>query len=229
LNGNALNSKKVWNPEEVIHTICAFANDINNWGGGYLIIGVEEIDGQPIFPPIGLAPNKIDMIQKEIIELGYKIRPQYHPIVAPVNYQEKTILVMWCPGGETRPYQAPEILGKNASYAYFLRRNSTTFKAQTKDIQKLHEIANLVPFDDRICHHAQLEDLNIGLIKDFLREINSDLLSEVDKVPFFHLCRQMQIARGPEEFLKPLKLAFTWIALKCCLFLDHYLLLKSKI
>ncbi|NCN65108.1 MAG: hypothetical protein GW904_06285 [Candidatus Altiarchaeum hamiconexum] len=24
--------KEGWNPEEVILTICAFANDINNWG-----------------------------------------------------------------------------------------------------------------------------------------------------------------------------------------------------
>lgn len=23
--------KKGWNPEEIVHSICAFANDINNW------------------------------------------------------------------------------------------------------------------------------------------------------------------------------------------------------
>lgn len=28
-----LEFKKGWNPEEIIHTLCAFANDINNWGG----------------------------------------------------------------------------------------------------------------------------------------------------------------------------------------------------
>jgi len=79
-------------------------------------------------------------------------------------------------------------------------------KAQTSDIQKLHELSNQVPFDDRICHQAQLTDLNIGLIKDFLREIKSDLLSEVDKIPFPSLCRQMQIAQGPDEYLKPLNI-----------------------
>ena len=60
-----LEFKKGWNPEETIHAICAFANDINNWGGGYLIIGIEENNGQPIFPPIGLPASKIDEIQKE--------------------------------------------------------------------------------------------------------------------------------------------------------------------
>ena len=27
--------KKDWNPEKVLHSVCAFANDIDNWGGGH--------------------------------------------------------------------------------------------------------------------------------------------------------------------------------------------------
>jgi hypothetical protein len=34
--------KAGWNKLDIIHTICAFANDINNWGGGYIILGVQE-------------------------------------------------------------------------------------------------------------------------------------------------------------------------------------------
>lgn len=34
--------KEGFNPLVILHTICAFANDINNWGGGYLIIGIAE-------------------------------------------------------------------------------------------------------------------------------------------------------------------------------------------
>ncbi len=201
-----LEFKKGWNPEEIIHTICAFANDINNWGGGYLIVGIEEDKGQPIFPPVGLSANKIDEIQKELVNLSYRLRPNYHPIVAPVVFQEKMILVVWCPGGQTRPYQAPDTLGKNAAYSYFIRRNSTTVKAQTKDIQRLHEMANQVPFDDRIRHQADLKDLQLGIIKDFLRDVKSDLVNEADKIPFEQLCRQMQIIQGPEEYLKPLNI-----------------------
>jgi ATP-dependent DNA helicase RecG len=37
--------KKGWNPEDIIHSLCAYANDINNWDEGYIIIGVEEEDG----------------------------------------------------------------------------------------------------------------------------------------------------------------------------------------
>ena len=33
--------KKDWNPAECIRTICAFANDIEDQDGGYILIGVE--------------------------------------------------------------------------------------------------------------------------------------------------------------------------------------------
>ena len=42
--------KTGWNPNEILHTISAFANDINNWGGGYVIVGVKDKDGRPILP-----------------------------------------------------------------------------------------------------------------------------------------------------------------------------------
>ena len=38
--------KADWNPEPVLHSICAFANDIDNCGGGYIVLGVEEKDGK---------------------------------------------------------------------------------------------------------------------------------------------------------------------------------------
>ena len=39
--------KETWDPEASLKTICAFANDIDNWGGGYLVIGVKDDQGQP--------------------------------------------------------------------------------------------------------------------------------------------------------------------------------------
>ena len=34
--------KASWNPDDIYHSICAFANDFDNVGGGYVLIGVEE-------------------------------------------------------------------------------------------------------------------------------------------------------------------------------------------
>ena len=52
--------KASYNPAAVIRTICAFANDIDNMGGGYIIIGVEEENGHPKFPIKGIEKDKID-------------------------------------------------------------------------------------------------------------------------------------------------------------------------
>ena len=117
LNGQSvewarLELKKGWNPEKVIRTLCAFANDFQNLGGGYIVLGVEEKDGLPVLPPCGLPLNQIDLIQKELLGLCHKILPHYHPIIAPCKIEDKTVLVIWAIGGQNRPYKAPVSLKK---------------------------------------------------------------------------------------------------------------------
>ena len=54
--------KEGWNSNDIIHTICAFANDYNNMNGGYLLIGVQADQGIPVLPPKGLAVTELDVI-----------------------------------------------------------------------------------------------------------------------------------------------------------------------
>ena len=113
-----LEFKEGWNPVGILHTLCAFANDFHNLGGGYIVIGVAEKEGRSVLPPKGIEPDKIDSIQKEIIELGHRIIPYYHPVIAPCEVDGKTILVLWASGGQTRPYKAPVSLSKkNSNYS----------------------------------------------------------------------------------------------------------------
>ena len=37
IEGERVEYKAGWNPQSVLHTICAFANDFHNLGGGYLV------------------------------------------------------------------------------------------------------------------------------------------------------------------------------------------------
>ncbi len=195
--------KKSWNPEAILHTLCAFANDINNLGGGYIIVGIEEKDGRPIIPPSGLEPSQIDTFQKKLMELCHLITPNYFPVAVPTVFQEKHILILWCPGGDTRPYKVPKTLGKKYESVYYVRRFSTTVRANSVEEQQLFQLAAKVPFDDRIYHRTEIEDMSITLIKSFLKEIGSELYETADKIPFKELCLQIQIARGPAEYLKP--------------------------
>jgi ATP-dependent DNA helicase RecG len=208
ISGHAVESERIefkegWNPEEILHSLCAFANDINNWGGGYIIIGIKSVKGKPILPPKGLNPEQIDSCQRKLLELCHKITPNYFPVSSVEKYEGKHILVLWAFGGETRPYKAPKTLGKKPEQIYYVRRFASTVKANHAEQNQLYTLAAKVPFDDRINHNASIEEFNTHLIKSFLKEAGSDLLAIMDSIPLKELCTQMQIARGPKEFFKP--------------------------
>lgn len=60
--------KTAWNPDAIIRTLCAFANDFENLGGGYIIIGQDcDTSGRPVAPPAGPAESQIDKIQRELL------------------------------------------------------------------------------------------------------------------------------------------------------------------
>jgi ATP-dependent DNA helicase RecG len=110
-----LEFKAGWNPLDTLHTLCAYANDFHNLGGGYIIVGISEQDGRPVLPPVGLDVTRFDAIQKAILNLGYNaMQPPYHPIVVPYDIDGRSILVIWAPGGQTRPYKARLSLGKDS-------------------------------------------------------------------------------------------------------------------
>jgi ATP-dependent DNA helicase RecG len=173
-------------------------------GGGYIIIGIEEENGIPKLPITGLHRNEIDKIQKELISLTNTIDPFYAPVTEPLEYKEKLIFIMWVPGGQNRPYKAPTTLSAKGQKQYFIRRGSTTVIANHAEIKQLMEMAASIPFDDRINHQTSLADLELGLIREFLQEIKSDLFDQSVNMPFGELCKQMLVASGPNEYLKPI-------------------------
>ena len=54
LESDRIEFKTGWNPDDIYHSVCAFANDYNNDGGGYIVVGVEEENG--VAPPIVTIP-----------------------------------------------------------------------------------------------------------------------------------------------------------------------------
>jgi ATP-dependent DNA helicase RecG len=198
--------KKGWNPEDVVHSLCAYANDINNWDGGYIIIGVEEESGVAKLPPFGIEPSQLDGLQKKLIELSYKISPAYIPVSQPYLIEGKHIMVIWAPAGDNRPYKAPVSLSdKKSEKAWYLKRGSKTIRVKdsSEDERRLLELTARVPFDDRINQNASLDDLSLQLIQAYLKEVMSSLYDESTKISFQDLCNQMKIAKGPHENLKP--------------------------
>ena len=198
--------KKGWNPEDIIHSLCAYANDINNWDGGYIIIGVEEENGKAKLPAIGLQVQELDAIQKKLIELAHKLSPTYIPVFQPYFIDEKHILIVFAPAGDNRPYKAPISLSeKRTERAMYIKRGSKTVKVKdgSDDERRLIELTARIPFDDRINQTAKLNDLNLRLIQNYLKEVMSFLYDESTKIPFSQLCRHLMIAKGSDELLRP--------------------------
>jgi len=40
IESNRIEFKKGWNPTSIYHSVCAFANDFDDLGGGYILVGV---------------------------------------------------------------------------------------------------------------------------------------------------------------------------------------------
>ncbi|MCR5609138.1 MAG: putative DNA binding domain-containing protein [Lachnospiraceae bacterium] len=200
--------KSDFNPNPIIHSICAFANDIDNLGGGYIIIGVEEKDGSPIFPVKGIDKNRIDSILKELVGYCHCIEPLYNPVVEPILFQDVYVIVLWVPGGYGRPYKASkDVFGKEASKAskyYYIRKFSSTIIASPEEEKELFYISTDIPFDDRPNLAADIDDLDIELMRKHLKEINSGLYERAKKMTTLEVATDMQLISGPSERIKPL-------------------------
>ena len=208
-----LECKAGWNPEAVIHAVCAFANDFHNWGGGYLVIGVEEADGRPVLPPVGVPEKSVDRIQKDLLALCHQINPTYFPVVEPVEFQGKRIVVIWAPGGQNRPYKAPVSLSKdNRQVAYFIRMGASTVRATGAIEQELLQLTANVPFDDRMNHHAEIEALVPRRIERHLRRVKSALARDAGEMDLIELGRLMRIVDGPAENPRPRNVGLMFFA-----------------
>jgi len=205
VEGERIEYKKGWNPDAIIRTICAFANDFENLGGGYVVIG-QDCDemGQPIFPPVGLHDNQLDRIQRELLSYCNLIQPPYFPILSIEQFEERNLIVLWAPGGQNRPYKAPRtVTAKKKEYHYYIRRYASTIEAQGEDEQELLSLAATVPFDDRFNQFASIEDLSPRLMAEFLREVGSDLADKAGSLSIEALGRQMNVVGGSSEAVLP--------------------------
>ena len=211
---------KSFYPSSILHSICAFANDINNTGGGYIIIGVEINDRRrPILPPYGLSLGEVKIFKDEVLRICHYLRPQYSPIVDVVDCRDKQILVLWVPAGGSRPYQSPRGLGprtghsqlfiKPKDYFFYIRKSFHTKKASEQEELELMAAANQTPFDSQLHHLADATDINVILIQEYLAAVKSDLLAQMQEndMPFLELCQKMNLVGSYGDQIKPKNVA----------------------
>ena len=130
-----LDFKRGWNPEDVLHTVCAFANDIHNWGGGYIVVGIEEENGIPVLPPVGVDLKRIDGIQDDMTKERVASRNYRNRRIGDflTHIAAKGYVSPWFSGGGffggafgcTCDFTFPIVLGQISSKLYILASSSS--------------------------------------------------------------------------------------------------------
>lgn len=94
------------------------------------------------------------------------------PIIDVETYQDKHFIVIWCSGGETRPYSSPKTMDKdNKERIHYIRKSSNSVEPTDDEEKDMFNLANRVHFDDCVNHKAEMSDLNITLIQNYLKEV----------------------------------------------------------
>ena len=200
VEGSRIEFKKGWNPTDVYRSICAFANDFDNLGGGYILVGVEEKNGIAKRPVAGINVDALDGILKQMVGFNNMLDPYYLPRTSVEEVDGKPILVIWVPSGVNRPYAVPsDVLAKAKQMKYYIRSGSSSIVAKGEALEELRDMANRVPFDDRPNPNISMSDISMVLLRDYLAKIGSKLEASLFTQPLNQTLEQMDLMDGPTE------------------------------
>lgn len=200
IESDRIEFKRSWNPIKIYQTICAFANDFDNIGGGYILVGVEENNGVAKRPVCGISENEVDKILKSMIGFNNKMIPFYLPHTSVEKVDGKLVLAIWVPSGDTRPYEVrSDVTNDRSPSKSYIRAGSSTIEAKGEPLIELREMANRTPFDDRSNKEISVHELSLVLVQDYLRRVHSRLAETVLKQDFFQTLEQLDLCTGPKE------------------------------
>ena len=202
IESNRIEFKKGWNPASIYHSVCAFANDFDDLGGGYILVGVDSDDaGMAIRPVEGVPIEKIDGILQDMVGYNNKLSPYYMPRTSVEEVDGRQVLVIWCPAGINRPYSVPEnVTAKSGSKEYFyIRSGTSSIIAKGEVLDELRELASRVPFDERGNPDIRVEDISTILLREYLVKVKSKLANDLYTKSLEDTLEQMDLFVGPSE------------------------------
>ena len=182
----------------VTRTVCAFANDLLNLNGGYILLGNRRRGraAGPSCPREGSMASTLIWFKKRSTALARGFNPPYPADSCfPVEYQGRmVILLIWAPAGDTRPYQRArrnaKAKGSPLAMVSFAKGPMTVAARGGGASPAYGKRGSRTPFDDRRNLQARLEDLSPALVRRFLHEIKSDLIDADPPVSDYESVRE---------------------------------------
>lgn len=173
--------------DDVVRALSAFANDIANLGGGYVVCGAQESKDTYGFPKllkVGLTANRIKEVEGQVLQrCRDRVSPPITPIVEelPSDDPARRLLIFVQPStGEAHSVRAADDGAK-----YFVRIGRDTREARNGTLRELlvRKGAKL-PWDRRLCSGATINDLDLLALRDTLQRM-----------------KMFSVERGVEAFL----------------------------
>ena len=212
IESNRIEYKRGWNPERILHSICAFANDIENSGGGYIVVGIDEEDSRPV-EVVGIDEKNIGELEKNLFNMCNLVEPRYVPITSVEKIEGKTVFVIWAASGDARPYKCPISIGtdkKHGEKAYYIRRMSHTVRADHAEELQLLTVAGIASYDSLPRRDASLNDVNLDRVKQYLSTVGSTMADS--GLAKERVLKSMDLVCGPPEQQHPRNVALMMFA-----------------
>ncbi len=158
----------------ITKTISAFANDIANIGGGYVICGAKESKDEFGFPKVsysGLSSEKLKEIEGKVLQhCRDYVSPSIAPIVQEIDNPENSstrILVFIIPAShDAHTYRDGETVN------YYVRISRETREARNGILsQLLIKKQKVEYFDKRAQFNASEADIDVILFRDSIQEM----------------------------------------------------------
>ena len=198
LNGKTesarLEFKASWDPKttgvQVVKTICAFANDFQSLGGGYVVIGVAEPDAAGEKRVTGLSERDLDDAQRWLRgRCRGDIKPAVVPLLSPEVVNGRNVLVVRVPGSQDAPHQAvaeSRQRGREPRRRFWVRIGSETLDAEANGhLPALLEKTTALPWDTQIAQDAHLDDLREATVREHLHDVGSALRRQPDAATIY--------------------------------------------
>jgi ATP-dependent DNA helicase RecG len=172
--------------DDVVKTISAFANDIANLGGGYVVCGAQERTDDSGFPSIlrtGLTASRFKEVEGTVlVRCRDRVFPPVTPVVAEIasDVPDRRILVFIQPATGS----AHSARLQDGSTKTFVRVGRSTREARNGVLRDLLVRKGAQePWDRRICHGATVNDLDLLALRDALQRMRA-FSSDVGIEPF---------------------------------------------
>ncbi|MBK8259251.1 MAG: hypothetical protein IPK82_42170 [Polyangiaceae bacterium] len=159
---------------DVVATLSAFANDLQNLGGGYVVCGAKEekdAHGFPKLVRVGLTASRLKELENTVLaRCRERVSPPIAPLVEelPADSPDKRILVFLQPAtGSAHSFRAGSDGAK-----HFVRVSRATLEARNGLLRDLLvRKGAMAPWDEQPCAGATVEDVDLLALRDALQRM----------------------------------------------------------